>query len=720
MAADEKPMKSFLYNTNMAAADDTYSPDAVRQILSNKMKRLQEGFENSDDKLHDYMEQGKNVNEAVAGKNEALRELSSARRQQELYGKNPELYSQLYAIQENSKEYKFDENDNLVEDGRVKTAIAENDKGEMCLLVRMQMEGSPFSFALRDGKVTFPTGEMSPDQLKEVMDFLWRRGISDFELPKSVDPQLAESFEKAKEEFDNENHFKEGDTPQPTWVNGEPENENGERGNEEAGQQDDVNAPAPQENGENAPGANGQEAPQEQSAPAPAPAPAQEKFNAEESVEKWLSNDKGKKKGLSFFKEKSILGGGWTEFRVYDKENADNLKLDGKRDKKGFANNTYAYVLYTKKRKDGTYDFGYAMPNGKQVTDAVVDKIIGMNKDQGRKKINIGGLPEDDTPKFMENCGKKLMIPTGIGLDARKIKTIMRKAEDRGSEDELLQYKYDLVQQMVDNEIAKAKKKDPNYGQNGEDPMDLLKEMNRKFAEDVIDEYSYKGFKEGFNLGLRKVMSEAANGREADAYIASARATRQIYDAYAANPEGRVSAAFGDIDLAAGLEAYYREVKPGVSAEEQQKNKNMLKKITDPNNPTKMKSLTPQEMMVLAHCLMPKHKKEAETELKAALDANSAIQDKDQRETSKNVIKGLTDEAQTLVQDIADYEMEPRNLKMQRAPRISNPKFKDSENDNGNGNSNDIRPERDAGNQGSSADLRPARPSFANTPSGGR
>ena len=206
--ADEKPMRSFTYST--AHVGNSYSPEAVGNILSNREKGIDGKLAEIDSRLRGAMDNGEDAKAIVAEKNAIIAERNSCQKQKELFEENPQLNSNLFAIQQNSKKSEQDrveeQNGEKNKEPDTQTMIAKGGNGEMCLAVKMQMEGSPFSFALRDGKVTFPDSEVSPEQMKMIMDFLWRRGITDFDLPKGaeVDPKIADSFNKAKEKFDSE------------------------------------------------------------------------------------------------------------------------------------------------------------------------------------------------------------------------------------------------------------------------------------------------------------------------------------------------------------------------------------------------------------------------------------------------------------------------------------------------------------------------------------
>ena len=60
------------------------------------------------------------------------------------------------------------------------------------------MDGAPFFFAIRDGKITFPDKPISEEQMKALLDFLYVRGIKNFELPPTLDQGIKDSFEKAQ------------------------------------------------------------------------------------------------------------------------------------------------------------------------------------------------------------------------------------------------------------------------------------------------------------------------------------------------------------------------------------------------------------------------------------------------------------------------------------------------------------------------------------------
>ena len=440
----------------------------------------------------------------------------AASKQQEYYESNPELYAKLYTIQQQAKA----EDSGEAKDG-TSSMIIQSDKGELGLAIQKQMEGSPVFFAIRDGKITFPDRPISEDQMKELLYFLNMRGIKDFELPPNIDPALKDTFEKAQAARAEE----EANRPNPDQRPYEEQREEPRAENTIDGEEEipGVAADATQDHWVN-----------DSDELEPEKAKDKEKKKegygkAIEEMHKWLTKSKGKIKNESYFVTERgrvrdfVTLRGWTVFSVYPNRNKDNYKLDGKRDKNGNINETYSYRIMIKPDGKGGIKVGYAMPKGGKVTDDVADKVVALQKSQGKKYIRFPvGLSDDDTGVFRAACARAGVIPRGISINEHHAKKMIDAASGTLSDKDLDEFKYRLALQMEQNTNGDPKARQAT-----------------KIAE-LKGEYFFKPFKDNFDDVLKPALQDAISGKEADKVIGASRAIQEIYGLYEQANQGNM------------------------------------------------------------------------------------------------------------------------------------------------------------------------------------
>ena len=110
---------------------------------------------------------------------------------------NPEYMTKLYNIREATRN---DRNSKTVAD------IQLDNEGNTYAKITKGMAGGFFDFSIHDGKVVF-NGQMDDAKMAEALDFLFRRGITNYELPQGVDSNFAEVFhqQQARREADYQN-----------------------------------------------------------------------------------------------------------------------------------------------------------------------------------------------------------------------------------------------------------------------------------------------------------------------------------------------------------------------------------------------------------------------------------------------------------------------------------------------------------------------------------
>ncbi|MGN0914020.1 MAG: hypothetical protein ACI4OW_03905 [Alphaproteobacteria bacterium] len=696
--ADEKPMRSFTYST--AHVGNSYSPEAVGNILSNREKGIDGKLAEIDSRLRGAMDNGEDAKAIVAEKNAIIAERNSCQKQKELFEENPQLYSNLFAIQQNSKKSEQDrveeQNGEKNKEPDTQTMIAKGGNGEMCLAVKMQMEGSPFSFALRDGKVTFPDSEVSPEQMKMIMDFLWRRGITDFDLPKGaeVDPKIADSFNKAKEKFDSEmvdpgmenvqGISTPGDenTPEATdeeamlspaerWARDNQGTDNSVSAGEE-GMAGNSGTSGGNSSG-NTEGGSSSEGNETEKEHKNLWDKTKEFFSkpecqkkAEAHIEDMLSNGLHKRSEYSYFKRPGSLRYGdlgWTVYSSYAKGNENNLKLDGKRDKDGNVNSTFEFRLYVRPNKDGKgVDVGYAMPNGKTVSSDVADEVIAIQKAQGNSHVSLKNIPNNDLGEFRKACGRALVVPVGIGLDRRKVKQMMKEAEERGSEEEILKYGYEMALQMERNADKKGKS---------------LNESDAKYAEELKAAYEYTPFRNQYEGVMRKGLEGEIKDGKAENVIAAAKAVSKVYDLYENNGNWGMAVA----EMSKNLPSMEREAanatgeKKKMLQDEIAKIKAAEKEIE--KNPAvgnkPIREFSGEQMGMLYNAVSIGGRDQAKKDLDDALEKNSRL-DSGERENPNQIIRRMVSDARDEVSEVSN-RLEDNGVKRLYVPNFKTPTY---------------------------------------------
>lgn len=211
----------------------------VQRSLEKERKQLQEEFDRLEKQTADLLtqmhtapqaEKSRLMNEwkAVSQiKQVTKHKLAEIDGRMASFAKNPQSYTNLYNIKENlssqnvSADLKVDRNGNLE------------------VVVEM-MRPSPFGFSIRDGHLTFDNTNVSPEQLKEMLDTLEKMGIKDIRIPDELDKKLKENMEKAVDERNAEADRNYDKDRAPTLLTGEHEktsaaNDNGNQGTEDNG-----------------------------------------------------------------------------------------------------------------------------------------------------------------------------------------------------------------------------------------------------------------------------------------------------------------------------------------------------------------------------------------------------------------------------------------------------------------------------------------------------
>ena len=184
------------------AQNRTHTAEEVRNVLESHIRKAIEIPEDlGDDRAarEAYLRKRK---EEVAYKN-ACDEL-------DVYQKNPELYTTLYALKNaaNAETVSEGEGDRAKESERANARICEDQNGNLFLAVDI-MKPTDISFQIHDGKLYFDPSGMTPDRLKEMLAYLDRRGLASFIDMDSLklenaDQTTGEMFAAAKDDIKQE------------------------------------------------------------------------------------------------------------------------------------------------------------------------------------------------------------------------------------------------------------------------------------------------------------------------------------------------------------------------------------------------------------------------------------------------------------------------------------------------------------------------------------
>ena len=394
---DNTRLKSDLSPADIKKKLKTESQEAAAIIEKNnsEAQRLSEELKSSPEKKSEIVKKLSDIS-----KNNAILS-SKIKTKNNAFEKNPEAYANLYNLKERmSARY---------EDDKIKMTI---DKNNELMLVVDKMQPSPFSFVIKDGKLTFSNNDISKDQVKELMNSLELAGIKNFKLPDELDAKLKETISAAQQEIKAEEAKNAQQLSAPQNVI-----------SSEYNLDDHDVAPLPT-------------LPQIELAPrmpAQKPAPAKKtKISYAEACRRMrediLTTGMAKRSGLSFFEQEV---GGWNVWVIFDNENPNNMKQDGSVDDKGNVKVNHSGVFCLRETDDGGYEAGYSMPGNKKVDDNTADRLVGLMKTGGYTHIKFSGLSDADKGVFRTMCAAYGVIPVGIGFNEHQAADMVRKAEEK-------------------------------------------------------------------------------------------------------------------------------------------------------------------------------------------------------------------------------------------------------------------------------------------------
>lgn len=259
--------------------------------------------------------------------------------------------------------------------------------------------------------------------------------------------------------------------------------------------------------------------------PNPAPQKKEKTLkDAEEGLEKFLEGGLKKTRNSSYFKTHTkIFKRGWTEYIVYDKEDRDNRKKDGKRDKNDEPKFTYSFKLFVKKDENG-FRFAYRTPSNKKIDDSVVNGLAGQFKSLGITHVSFpDGLADAEKKLWRIALAENGIVPKGMGLDRAKAEGMLKAAKEKLSTEEFKKFRYRLAVQMEKDNIDKGKVVSPS---------------EQDFIEGLKSSQKYLAFTDGYNNKLKGMLRDRLDKADTNKYdgaldkIALYKAMRRLFDVY--------------------------------------------------------------------------------------------------------------------------------------------------------------------------------------------
>ena len=518
--------------------------------------------------------------------------------------KNNTLLTKLYNIRESAK--------NDPDHKNITSSIEFDDKGKPSLKISLdqQMDGAVgFDFSIHDGKVIF--GQMTPDKMIEVLDFLYRHGVTNFELPQGA-PRNVEDAKKILDEKGPEtpkisaDEKLEGISPalaeKPADQMTEEEKQQVAAAADREAEQPSSNAIGRDEKAE-AEEAAYQAAAGGNTGAAPAtPEKPKEKekdfYDARKELRTWGETTLGKDKGFGMH---ISWGGMGNTFSFYQDNSQDWEKDDGKHDKKKKRKEDgLLFRVRLHKGKDGKLGgISYYVPKNGKIPDTLAGKMAAMIKSQGALYMNFPeGLPDGDAGVFRKACAQNGVIPTGkgVGINENQARNMIKEAENNLNKSKALKYKGQMGRFLLKQGTEKNDKDLQNYAMTliNEEKLTPLKE----FCDTIFPEISKE--------------SNDSNAK-AQNIIGSAQAVETLYNIFDNN----------------GRETLPELLNSDVLSQEEKKA--LMNVSVDPNTP--IESMDKEALKAIYDALKQQKSKEAEVMLQKEIQGIG--NDKDRKERVK-------------------------------------------------------------------------------------
>ncbi len=347
--------------------------------------------------------------------------------------------------------------------------------------------------------------KLNAENFKRIMDFCERCGFSTFGLKIPTHGGMIDAEEKIKElnalleEYKKQVLDEREKTPSPTKTG---ENENGEPEYEDPNINIVYEGPV-------------LSAPEAPSLDPDAPkAKAKEEMDLNKFLKgfrEFIQKDLHKKPGLSYWEHSTRINGQkMTVFVLYDKEDRENDKNDGRVDpKKPHVHNyIFSYRLYVGQKDDGTFTFGYTTPNGKKIDDVMAGDFIGEIKKAGITHLNLKNLQNVDKMVWMLACAEKGIVPSGVSINQAKADKMIQAAKAKLSVQEFATFERRLMEQLEENAKNKGKElplSEQAYIKERKNESQKLLETQNDALNTARFEEKFHNFRNAYNNDLKKM-----------------------------------------------------------------------------------------------------------------------------------------------------------------------------------------------------------------------
>lgn len=416
------------------------SADLVKQNLSDAIAEKSKEL----DLLtgSDSDEKALNIN-----KQKADSALKAAQKDLEAFNSNPELYSQLYSLKNDTNNYITSDDltdENAKHSQPAQANIAQDANGNLFLAVDL-LKPSMVGFQIHDGKIVFSGDGLDATKMKEIFAYLEHRGLGhlvnldDIKI-ENADKKTEEMFEQVKDQVQEEINAAGN---KETFYSSEAVNDD--------------------ELDENSANTQQTDQVQEQTEETPTPKkekkdkksdPEQDRKDAIKSLRKWF--DKNKRFGLTYFEDYSD---GYMVFSSFEKENPENPEKDGLIDKNGDIKVRNEFKVYVRiNPKSGNLEVSFSVPAGKILTDFQAERILEAHQEAGKSHVKFGRIDDASEGSIRIACGKTMIVPVGLKLSKTKIEKMISSAEEKNGKNnpKVTRYKYDLAMQHARNLKAKG------------------------------------------------------------------------------------------------------------------------------------------------------------------------------------------------------------------------------------------------------------------------
>ena len=207
MAQNQTGLKTFTFSDmdkTKISTDET--AEQLKKRMDKRLSELTAIVEENNQQIQTKVAKLSTADEKT--KTELMKEIADLKKQNVIIGKvskdeqekfntNPELFTQLSNIK-NRLDSRYNEN------GKDVNMLISMTPDKELMLVVEKMTPSHFSFALRDGKVTFSDYDVNVAQAKELLNMLAELGIKNIALPDGMEEKLKGTMEQARSEIAQE------------------------------------------------------------------------------------------------------------------------------------------------------------------------------------------------------------------------------------------------------------------------------------------------------------------------------------------------------------------------------------------------------------------------------------------------------------------------------------------------------------------------------------